>query len=252
MSDYVPTPGTPALYLLGGIALRGVPEEAAHSLLTQSKAVALVAYLALSAPETFQRRDRIVGLLWPELDQTHARTQLRKTVHTARSALGESAIVGRGDEALALSPESLWSDTAAFQLAVEKNRLGHAIELYRGDLMPGFFLAECNDFDSWLENRRTEFHEGAVAACLALAKLLEAEESHTEAAKFAKKAARLADANERVLRRSLVMLDRLGDRAGALRLFEEFVQRFRRQMEADPSEETMRLGKSLKAGRALT
>ena len=221
-------------------------------MLTQSKAVALVAYLALSAPGTFQRRDRIVGLLWPELDQTHARTQLRRTIHTARSTLGGTTIIGRGDEELALAPGALWSDTAMFHLAVEKNSLGAAIDLYRGDLMPGFFLPECNDFDIWLENRRTEFHDGVVAACLALAMLLEGQQDRTLAANFAKKAARLGDGNERVLRRSLLMLDRLGDRAGALRLYDAFVERLRRQMEVDPSPETLRLVESLRAGRPLS
>ncbi|NUQ13025.1 MAG: hypothetical protein HUU26_11995, partial [Gemmatimonadaceae bacterium] len=52
-------------------------------------------------------------------------------------------------------------------------------------------------------------------------------------------------------RRSLVMLDRFGDRAGALRLYEEFVQRLRRDLDADPSAETVAMGDALRAGRPL-
>lgn len=240
------SPAGPALYLLGGVALDGVPPERAHALLAQSKVVGLLAYLALSHPGTYQRRDRIVGLLWPELDQAHARTALRKAIHLARGTLGDESIVNRGDEELAIGPAALWCDAAELRVASSKGHLGRVVDLYRGDLLPGFHLPECHDFDAWLSDRRTELEEETVAACLALAKHLEDEAHRTEAANYARKAARLAWTNERVLRRSLMMLDRLGDRAGALRLYEEFAERLRRQMEAAPSAETVRLADSLR------
>ena len=46
--------------------------------------------------------------------------------------------------------------------------------------------------------------------------------------------------DERVLRRALTMLDRLGDRAGALRTYDDFARRLRREFDADPSAETSR------------
>src|SRR5204862_4276961 len=91
------------LELLGGVELRGTDRSAADGLLAQPKLVALLAYLALSPRDRrYQRRDRLVALLWPELDQTHARTALRKAVHAIRSALGPEAILSRGDEEVSL------------------------------------------------------------------------------------------------------------------------------------------------------
>ena len=242
----------PALYLLGGISLSGISPELSERLTTQSKVVGLLAYLALAAPGTFTRRDRLVGLLWPELDQTHARAALRKAVHHARSVLGEEALSSRGDEEIALAEDSLWSDVRALRAAVENGQLGLAVELYRGDLMPGFHLTECHDFDAWLENERSSLLEEAVAACWALAKHLESGSNYTDASRLAKKAARLDRTNERALRRSLKMLDRLGDRAGALSLYDEFVKRLRKELEVDPSAETLKLAEDLRAGRPLT
>ena len=242
----------PALYLLGGISLSGISPELSERLTTQSKVVGLLAYLALAAPGTFTRRDRLVGLLWPELDQTHARAALRKAVHHARSVLGEEALSSRGDEEIALAEDSLWSDVRALRAAVENGQLGLAVELYRGDLMPGFHLTECHDFNAWLENERSSLLEEAVAACWALAKHLESGSNYTDASRLAKKAARLDRTNERALRRSLKMLDRLGDRAGALSLYDEFVKRLRKELEVDPSAETLKLAEDLRAGRPLT
>lgn len=243
-----PTRAVPALYLLGGVDLRGVPPEEAAKLLTQSKVVALLALLALAPGGAFTRRDRIVGLLWPELDQSHARTALRKAVHLARSMLGEEVIVSRGDEELAIAPDAMWVDATELRRAVERGLLERAVELYQGDLMPGFYLPECHDFDGWLESQRTSLLEDVVAATWALAKHLESGDMRTDAVRHAKKAARLAWSDERVLRRSIEMLVRLGDRAGALRAYDDFASRLRKELEAEPSPETISLMESIRTG----
>ena len=233
-----PTAG-PGLFILGGIELRGVSDEQRDRLLTQSKVVALLAYLALAPHGRHQRRDRIVGLLWPELDQQHARTALRKAIHLVRGALGSEALLARGDEELALAPNALWCDATDLRDSTDAGRLARAVDLYRGDVMPGFHLAECAEFDAWLEDQRTQALERVVAAAWALAQHLETDSRLTDAAHMARHAARLAWNDERVLRRSLGMLERLGDRAGALRLFDAFARRLRLEYESEPSPETI-------------
>ena len=248
----VPVPEGPGLFLLGGVELRGVPPETAERLLTQSKVVALLACLALSPTGSFTRRDRLAGLLWPELDQQHARTALRKAVHFARSVLGEEALVSRGDEELGLGANALWCDAVEIPRAIEKGLLARAVDLYQGDLMPGFYLPECHDFDAWLEDRRASLREAVTAACWALAQHLETSEDRTMATKYARKVTRLDKTNERLLRRSLQMLDRLGDRAGALAIYDEFAKRLKKDLDADPSPESVKMAESLRAGRPLT
>ncbi len=247
-----PTPAGPALYLLGGVELRGVPPESAEHLLTQSKVVGLLACLALAPAGSFTRRDRLAGLLWPELDQPHARTALRKAVHFARSVLGDDSLVSRGDEELGLGANALWCDAVEIPRAIDRGLLARAVELYQGELMPGFYLPECHDFDAWLEDRRASLREATVAACWALAQHLESSNDRTMATKYARKVTRLDKTNERLLRRSLQMLDRLGDRAGALAIYDEFAKRLRKDLDADPSPESVRMAESLRAGRPLT
>ncbi len=243
-------PAGPALFLLGGVALEGVPPEGADQLVRQSKVVGLLACLALAPAGAFTRRDRLVGLLWPELDQGHARASLRKAIHYARSVLGDEALVSRGDEDLALS-ESIWCDAIELRASIDRDRLARAVELYRGDLMPGFYLPECHDFDAWLEEQRTALRETAVAACWALAQHLEAGQNGTEASRYARRLTRLDRTNERLLRRSMQMLDRLGDRAGALAVYEDFAKRLRKELDTDPSPDTTRLAQSIRTGQPL-
>ena len=227
------------LCLLGGIELRGAPEGAADAVLSQSKAVALLAFLSLSPDGRFQRRDRIVGLLWPDLDQLHARTAVRKTLYELRAALGADVLATRGHDEIAITAGALRCDAVEFAIAAETGRLARALELYRGEFMPGFFLSGCPEFERWVEDERTVARERAAAASWALAVALEQDQELTAAGSWARRAVRHAWTDERVLRRALAMLDRLGDRAGAVKLFEDFAARLRAELDVEPSAETL-------------
>ena len=54
--------------------------------LGRHKAVALLAYLALTREP--HSRDALATLLWPELDQSHTRGQLRRTLSLLNRTLG--------------------------------------------------------------------------------------------------------------------------------------------------------------------
>lgn len=234
------------LELLGGVELRGPDRGDADRVLVQPKLVALLAYLAIrGAGGRFQRRDQLVALLWPELDQAHARTALRKAVHAIRGALGAHVLVSRGDEELALPEELLVCDAVEFRNDVDRGALTEALDRYRDDLMPGFHLGDCAAFDRWLDAERTELRERAGAAALALAQLFEKDSAMSGASRWARRAARFSWDDERVLRRAMGLLDRAGDRSGALRLYDEFKQRLKADFSADPSAETMALVRQL-------
>jgi serine/threonine-protein kinase len=237
----------PELCLLGGIELRGAPAGVADKLLAQSKAVALLSYLALSPGRSFQRRDLLVGLLWPELDQTHARAALRKSLHEVRGLLGPDVVSSRGDDEVAITPEALRCDVEAFNSACDRGRLVQALELYRGEFMPGFFLTGCVELERWIEDQRAAARERAGAASWALAKTFEGEQQYSNAGAWARRTVRHAWNDERVVRRALAMLDRIGDRAGAVKLYEEFAARLRADLDVEPSPETTALVKTIRS-----
>lgn len=237
---------TVELFLLGGVELRGIDREVADRLLAQPKITALLAFLALSPEQRLQRRDRIVALLWPELDQAHARTALRKALHTVRSTLGADYLRSRGDEEIGLAIPPLWCDAVELQAAADSARMLQAVTLYRGELLTGFHLPGCMEFERWLDEERNEARERAAAAAWGLARTFEDDSKLTDAGLWARKAVRFSWDDERVLRRTLTMLARIGDHAGALRLYDEFAARMREELDAMPSPETIALADSLR------
>jgi DNA-binding SARP family transcriptional activator len=235
------------LSLLGGIDLQG-PAGPADELLSQSKALALLAFLTIPTAGRFVRRDLLVALLWPELDEIRARAALRRVVHSIRATLGEDVIAGRGDEELAAAAGAIASDAGELVQAADDGRLKWAQELYRGELMPGFHLPGCREFDQWLDQQRLECRERARAVAWALAQRHEDTNQLTDAALMARRAARFDWSDERAMRRALAMLHRLGDRAGALKLYEEFERRLRESLDIAPSTETRELITRIRGG----
>lgn len=234
------------LRVFGGLQLYHQDRGDVPDLVVQPKAAALLIYLALARPRGFHQRDRLVGLFWPDLDQERARTALRKTLHRMRQALDEDIVVSRGNEALSLSSD-VWCDAVAFDASLEAGRLHEALDLYQGELLPGFFVPDSGDFEAWLESERARYRTNAAAAAWSLVERYDSDEEFTNATQMARIVARLAPSDERMLRKVVSLLARHGDRAGAIEIYQSFAQRLWRDYETRPSQETMRLIESIQS-----
>lgn len=235
------------LRTLGTLELHGTDGRELRPILQQPKRLALLVYLALAGARRFHRRDSLVALFWPELDGERARGALRRSLYFLRQSLGSAAIVGRGDEEVAVAPEALRTDVARFSAAIAEDRLADALELYRGDLLHGLYIRGAPDFEHWLEGERARLRDAAVKAAWTLAGRSIGQGEPAVAAHWAKWAATLTPYDERTHRELLTILQRTGDRAGALRAHEEFATRLRNDYEMTPSAETTALVQQIRA-----
>jgi serine/threonine-protein kinase len=229
------------LHVLGEVDLRDPQGAEARQVLAQPKRLAVLTYLALAAPRGFHRRDSVIALFWPELDTAGARNALRQALHFLRRALGADAIAARGAEEVGVEASRVWCDAVAFEAALDAGELERALELYRGDLLPGFFVSGVPAFEEWLEGERRRLRERAVGAAWKATAREEAAGHGAGAIRAARHAVVLAPDDERGLRRLLELHLRLGDRAGALRAYDEFAARMEREFGVTPSPETVAL-----------
>ncbi len=235
------------LRTLGAVDLRDAAGHEIRAVLAQPKRLALLAYLALARPHGFHRRDVVLALFWPELDQKRARAALRKAVHVLRRSLSPQAMVGRGDEELGLADEVVWCDAVAFERALGAQRFAEALQLYRGDLLAGFFVADAPEFERWVDRERSHFRALAATGAWALADQLAIEHQDSLAVTWARRAMDLTPADEGALRRLITLLYRLGDRAAALHAYTEFSAQLLKDYGVRPSAETRSLVETVKA-----
>jgi len=180
-------------------------------------------------------------MFWAELDQARARSAVRQSLYRLRLFLGEEVVVTRGDDEVAVSDTEFWSDVQAFEAALNEGDRAAALRVYRGDLLDGFYVSDAPEFERWLHERRKHLRHSAATAALELAEQ-EARLNHTSAAgQWSRHARSLSPLDERLLQRVVRLLDRLGDRAGAVREYETFARRLADELELTPSPETAAL-----------
>ena len=202
------------LNTLGSLELTGPDAAGCAAVLAQPKRLGLLIYLAASTPRRFHRRDSLLALFWPELDTSHARAALRRTLYFLRNALGPDAIASRGDEEVAVLDTALWCDAAEFSARLDAGDMARALELYRGDLLDGFYVAGAPDYQDWLDRERTRLRDAAARTAWALAEEAESLDRLEDAARYARRGTELAADDETVLRRFQGLLDRVRSRTG--------------------------------------
>lgn len=227
------------LQLLGGIQLAAPDGRDLRPLVGRPKRFAVLAYLAAQGPGNFVRRDVLTVLFWPEMDQSGARKAVRQALYVLRTDLGEDVFETIGDDEVRVSPERLWCDVPAFLGAIQGGRPEEALELYHGDLLPSFFVPEgAPGFEQWLEDERGRLRTLAAKAAWDLAEGAERNRTSGPATTWGRKAMALTHDDETALRRLIRLLDRMGDRAGALRAYDTFARRLKEEFGDEPSAET--------------
>jgi DNA-binding SARP family transcriptional activator len=236
------------LRTLGTLDVQASDGRDVRRLATQPKRLALFVYLALAGSSRFHRRDSVVALFWPELDQAHARGALRQALSFLRRVLGDDVIVARGEEEIGVAAELVSSDAQRFEQAHHAGRHEEALALYRGDFLDGFFASETAPaFDQWVDRERSRLRGLAARVAWAEAEALRARGERTRAADLARRAARFTPDSEAELARVVAFLDESGDRAGALAAYDEFARRLDADYEAEPSPETRALIRDIRA-----
>jgi len=135
------------LRTLGEVSLTAGDGRELHSVLAQSKRVALLAYLASPSTPRFVSRDTLTGLLWPDVDEERARSSLRSSLYFLRRSLGPEVLLSPGEQEVGLDPERLTCDAAAFEAALDEGRSEAALDLYGGDYLRGLAPSGAHAFE---------------------------------------------------------------------------------------------------------
>lgn len=234
------------LHLLGSVRLLDGDGRDIRAVLQQPKRLALLAFLAAARPRGPQRRDTLTGMFWGESDEASARKSLSQAIYFLRQKIHPALFAGRFGEEIELSAGEVWCDVVEFEALLEAGRTADALNLYTGELMPGFHISEAPEWEKWLDGERDRLRGRASEAAWALAASEEQVGNAGMAAHWARWAAALTPFDEQAHRKVLELLVRTGDRAGALRTHEEFARRLAVEYEVEPSPETAALVEAIR------
>ncbi|HUQ81265.1 MAG TPA: BTAD domain-containing putative transcriptional regulator [Gemmatimonadaceae bacterium] len=213
----------------------------------QPKRIALLAYLAIAGSRGPIRRDSLLALFWPDLAEDEARRALRQALHYLRRLVGDDVLIATGDQ-LDVRTETLRCDAITFEQLAETGRHADAVAVYRGDYFDGFHVDDVSpEYEEWVDRTRSRLRRRAAASAWSASADAAKAGNSSAALELGRRACDLEPDQEAGWRRLMLLHQQLGDRAGALRAFEELSGRLEREFESEPAPETVAL-----AGRIRT
>jgi predicted ATPase/DNA-binding SARP family transcriptional activator len=231
--------------------------------LRRSKALALLAYLALTRRP--QDREALLALLWPEFDAASARNNLRRELSLLRSSLGEELLLADRFQVAWNAQASAWLDVAAFreQLAIPLQHqhpasqlcaecaaaLATAVQLSTDDFLAGFSLPESPAFDEWQFFQREALRQQLADTLQALIGWQSRQGQHSAAIEHARRWLALDGLHEPAQRALMRLYALAGQHSAALRQYEECARLLDQELGAKPEAETLELYEAIKARR---
>lgn len=222
-----------------GRVLEQLPLRAARS---------LFAFLVLNRdrPHT---RDLLAGTFWPDFDESRARRRLSQALWQIQSTIGgddeHRYLIGTADTVRFNAEAGVWLDVEEFERLLEGDdpaSIQRAVELYRGDLLAGFY-------DDWLFADQDRLRSRFLAA---LERVIEAEMGrgdHETALVHARRLAQEDEFDEEAHRRVMRIAVLLGRHNEAIRQFEECRRILAEELGSRPSAETIELHEATIADR---
>ncbi|MCS6844230.1 MAG: hypothetical protein NZ528_07905 [Caldilineales bacterium] len=228
------------------------------------RAQELLCYLLLYRNRS-HARETVAGVLWGDASTGQARKHLRQALWQLQAALGSRN--GHDPRWLVVEPEwlrlnsdpTLVLDVEMLEQAYAPARdtpgetltlaqaqaLNLAVELYRGDLLEGWYQDWCLFERERLQNIYLAMLQKLVACC-------EAHQEYEQGIAYGMRILSVDYAHERAHRRLMRLHYLRGDRTAALRQFERCQQALARELAVQPARSTVLLAEQIRRGQPLT
>jgi predicted ATPase/DNA-binding SARP family transcriptional activator len=214
------------------------------------KAVGLLAYLTVT--RTVFTREALAELFWADAELSRGLAYLRTTLWTLNQALGDDWAQIEQDT-VAFNPASgIWDDVSTFRaLAGERNEqhLSEGVALYRGDFLAGFNLIDSAGFEEWQFFQRESLRREYTASLERLIVYHSAREEAEIAINYARRWLMIDPLHEPTHRWLMRLYIDSGQRAAAIRQYQELARLLQTELQVEPEAATAELYRDVLAWR---
>ena len=205
-------------------------------------------------------RDVLADLLWSDHTTVQARAYLRKAIYQLQEAVSDTSpnqprLLNVEPEWLQINPNApYWLDIEVFERAFTRVRdiagetilpedaqlLRDAVELYRGDLLNGWY-------EDWCIYERERLQALYLSMLDKLMGYCEVHQAYEQGLAYGELILSCDRAREQTHRRMMRLRYLAGDRSGALRQYNRCLQALRNELSIEPSEITKSLCEQIRS-----
>jgi predicted ATPase/DNA-binding SARP family transcriptional activator/catechol 2,3-dioxygenase-like lactoylglutathione lyase family enzyme len=207
------------------------------------KVLPLWAYLLLNRAKPVPR-DALAYLLWPDVLEDVARTNLRRHLYELRRRLPPDSkdapwLVGQSDVVQWNVEADYWLDVAEFErLSESPPHLAKAVALYTNDLLPQVY-------EDWITFERERLRNMYFANLSKLIAQSRTKQDHHQAIAYAHDILSHDPLREDTARELMSLCYLVGDRAGALNTYQQFERHLQEELGVPPMPETQALHQAI-------
>jgi len=195
-------------------------------------------------------REKLADLLWSETSPAKARRNLTRLLSYLRGQFPHPDLLQTGGTTVSLNHGMVRSDAVLFSelcRSDDHEAWQSAVSLYRGPFLSGFILDESREFESWQSLMGRHFEELYLKTLRRL--ILGGSDGPAQAIGYAGLYLAVDDLAEDIHRQLITLYAQTGDRAAALRQYEECVFVLERELGVEPLPETRAAYEAARDGR---
>jgi predicted ATPase/DNA-binding SARP family transcriptional activator len=214
------------------------------------KVLPLWAYLLLNRAKPVPR-DALAFLLWPDVLEDVALTNLRRHLYELRRLLPPDSkdapwLLSQSDVVQWNIETDYWLDVAEFErLSESPPHLAKAVALYTNDLLPQVY-------EDWITYERERLRNMYFANLSKLIAQSRTEQDHHQAIAYAQDILGHDPLREDTVRELMSLCYQVGDRAGALNAYQQFERCLEDELGVPPMPETQALHQAILQNKPLT
>ncbi len=217
------------------------------------KGQALLIYVALAARPV--PRATLAGLLWSDMPDESARSNLRLTLSRLRRHL-PPGILKASRQTIAFNRDHPHAvDALDLQLvasrpdAASEQRLDRLLQAVRGEFLQDFEVPDAPEFEHWILHRRQQFRQLILDAYSHLLQAARQRGDFTHGIHLARRLLDLEPWYEEGHRQLMWMLAHSGQRSAALAQFEQCRRLLLMELDVEPGSDTVALYEQIKVDR---
>ncbi len=203
-----------------------------------SKVQALFCYLVIKKQTT---REELSGLLWPDMEESVARKNLRNAIYKLKRVFGKEEVIDFLNKSTIIFSENIIIDTDVDKFISNKDE----IDIYKGEFLKGYMPKDAENFEKWIFETREYLQGIYIKRLKEQIELEENNKNYDKVEQYSKLIIKMDEFNEEAYRNLILCYKDQGKFNSAIELYNKLSDILNKELSITPDVKTTKIFKEM-------